>query len=210
MLHALRQRRFDFLDFLFDTIDDVERVLAVTHHHDAADGLAFAVQLRDAAPDVAAEMHGADVLHVNRRAVLHFQDNVFDVLDAFDVAAAADEIFGCRDLESLAADIGVAHFDRVDDVAERDVVGDERVWIEIDLVLLYETADGRDFRNAFHRRERVAQIPILNRTQLGEIMFAAVVNERVFVNPAHTGGVGSDLQDSRPPAASRAPNSNIQ
>ena len=95
--HTGRQRRFDLLDFLFDTIDDVERVLAVTHHDDPANGLAFAVQFRDPAPDIAAEMHGADVLQVNRRAVIDFQDNVFDVRDVFDVAAATHEILRRRD-----------------------------------------------------------------------------------------------------------------
>ena len=99
-----------FVDFLFDTIDDVECVLAVTHHDDPANGLAFAVQFRDPAPDIAAEMHGADVLHVNWRAFIHFQHNVFDVGDAFDVAAATHEIFRGRDLESLATYVGVASF----------------------------------------------------------------------------------------------------
>ena len=92
----------------------------------------------------------------------------------------------------LSADIGVAHFDRVDDLAERDVVGDELVWIEIDLVLLYETADGRDFGDAFHRLQRITQIPILNGTQLRQIMFPALINQRVFVNPADAGRVGPD------------------
>src|SRR6266513_3922897 len=59
--HAGWQRRLDPVDFLFDTIDNVERVLAIAHHHDATDGLAFAVQLRDASADVAAEMHVGDV-----------------------------------------------------------------------------------------------------------------------------------------------------
>jgi len=52
--------------------------------------------------------------------------------------------------KDAAADVGIAHLDRVDDIAQRNVVGHERVWIEIDLVLLYETADRRDFRDAFH------------------------------------------------------------
>src|SRR5205823_8178433 len=164
--HTGWQRRFDLVDFLFDPIDNVECVLAIAHHYDATHGLAFAVQIRDAAPDVTAEMHVGDVFQINWRAVVDFEDNVFDVLDFFDVAAAADEVLGCRDFEHASADIGVTHFDRVHDVAERNVVGDEGVWIEIDLVLLYETADRRHFRHAFHGRERVAEIPILNRAQL--------------------------------------------
>src|SRR5207248_686470 len=171
---------------------DVERILAVTHHNDPANGLALAVQFRDPAPDIAAEMHGADVLHVNRRAFIDFQHNVFDVGDAFDVAAATHEIFRGRDLESFAAYVGIARFDRTDDVAERDVVGDKRVWIEVDLVLLYEATDWRDFRDTFHGRERVAEIPVLNRTQRRQILFPRVVNQRVFVNPAHAGCVRAD------------------
>src|SRR5436190_10781132 len=176
-VHTGWQRRFDLVDFLFDAIDDVERVLAVTHHDNAANGFAFAVQFRDPAPDIAAEMHGAHVLHVNWRAFIDFQDNVFDVGDAFDVAAATHEIFRGRDLESLAAYVGVARFDRTDDVAERDVVGDESVWIEVDLVLLYEAADRRDFGDALHRLERITEIPILDRTQRCQVMFSAVINQ---------------------------------
>src|SRR5438132_1876488 len=192
--HASWERGFDLLDFPFYTVDNVERVFAVTHDNNAADGLAFAIQLRDAAPDVAAKMDAADVLHVNRRAVLDFEDNVLDVLDFFDVTAAADEILGRCDFQNAAAHIGVAHFDGVDDLAERNVVSNERVWIEIDLVLLHESADRGDFRNAFHGRERVTQIPILNRAQLREIVFPAVVNQRVFINPSNAGRVRTDYR----------------
>src|SRR5260370_6170653 len=137
-------------------------------------------------------MHGANVLHVNWRAFIDFQHNVFDVGDAFDVAAATHEIFRGGDLEGFAAYVGVARLNRTDNVAERDVVGDERVWVEIDLILLYEAADRRDFRDAFHRLERVTQIPILNGTQRRQIMFSTIVNQRVFVHPTDARGVGSD------------------
>src|SRR5207249_8920598 len=40
--HAIGQRRFDLFDLLFDSIDHVERVLAVPHDDDAADGLTTA------------------------------------------------------------------------------------------------------------------------------------------------------------------------
>ena len=110
----------------------------------------------------------------------------------FDVAAAADVILGGSDFENFPADIAVTHLDRVDDVAERNAVSDKFVWIEIDLVLLYEAADRRDFGNAFHGLERVTQIPILNRAQFGEVVFSGVIDERVFVNPADAGGVRAD------------------
>ena len=158
------QRRFDLLDFLFDAVNDIERVLAVAHHYDSADGFAASVQFGDTTPNVAAEMHSGDVLQINRRPVLDFEDNVLDVLDFLNVATAAHVIFRARDLENFAADIGVAHFDGVNHLGERNVVSNERVWIEIDLVLFYETTDRRDFGHALHGRKRVTEIPILNGT----------------------------------------------
>src|SRR5206468_7515128 len=134
-------------------------------------------------------MDVADIFQINRRAVFDFEDNILDVFDLFDVAAAADVILGRGDFENFAADIRVAQLNRVDDLAERNVVGNESVWIEIDLVLLHETANRRDFGDTFHRGERVTQIPILNGTQLREIVLPAVVNQRVFVNPTDTSGV---------------------
>src|SRR5207248_5604542 len=103
-----------------------------------------------------------NIFQIDGRAVFHFEDDVLDVLDLFDVAAAADVVLGCGDLENFAADIRVTQLDCVDDFAERDVVGNESVRIEIDLVLLHETANRRDFGDTFYRGERVTQIPILN------------------------------------------------
>src|SRR5581483_10260674 len=186
------QRGFDLFDFLFDGIDDGQRVLAVTHHDDAANDFAASVELGHPAPDIAAEMDGRYIFQIDWRAILDFEHDVLDVLDLFDVAAATDVILGGGDLECFAAHIGIAHLDRVDDVAERDVVSDQRVGIEIDLVLLHESADRRDFRHAFDCGKRVTQVPILNRTELGQIVFARVINQRVFVNPADRSRVRAD------------------
>ena len=80
--HAFGQRGFDFLQLLLDAVDDVQRVLAVAHDDDAADRFALAVEFRDAAPQVRAEMHGADILHIDRRAVHDLEHDVLDVRDA--------------------------------------------------------------------------------------------------------------------------------
>src|ERR1043166_1207251 len=150
-LHAGRQGAFDFFQLFFNAVDDGKRVFAVTHDDDSADSLAFAIEFRDAAPNVAPEMHRTDILHVNRRAVRDFQGDVFDVCDAFDVAAPAHEVFRGRDFKYPATDIGVACLDRAHDVGQRNAVAEKFVRIEIDLVLLHEAADRRDFCHAFHR-----------------------------------------------------------
>src|SRR5437899_2202717 len=124
--------------------------MAMPPNDDAANDFAASVELGHAAPDVTAEMNVSDILQVNRCAVFHFEDDVLDVLNLFDVAASANVILGRRDFEDLAADIGITHLDRADDVAKRNVVSNQCVWIEVDLILLYEPADRRDFGNAFH------------------------------------------------------------
>ena len=137
-------------------------------------------------------MNVADVFHINRRAVFDFEHDVFDVGDTFEITAAAHEIFRGRDLESFSAHVAVARFHARHDIAQRNAVGEQRVWIEIDLVFLHETAYRRDFGDAFHRFERVAQVPILNRTQLRQVELVRIVNQRVFVNPADAGRVRPD------------------
>src|SRR5262245_22605049 len=148
--HSGRQRRFHLLNFLFYSIDDVECVLAITHHDDSANDFAATVQFGHAAPEIGPEMDVSDILEVNRRAVFDFENDVLDVLDSFDVTATADVIFGRGNLERFPAHIGVTRLDRVDNLAEWDLVGNECVWIEIDLVLFNETADRRDFCYAFN------------------------------------------------------------
>src|SRR5207249_11804859 len=124
------------------------------------------------APNVTAEVNARDVLDVNRRTVLHLEDDVLNVLNFFDISAAADEILSRRDFQRTPAHIRVAVLYRADDLAQRNVIGDERVRIEIHLELLYEVAERRDFCNACHRDKRVAQIPTLNRQELRECMLA--------------------------------------
>ena len=60
---AVGQRALELREPPLDAVDHVERVLAVPHDHDAADHLAFAVELGDAAPDALADRDLADVAH---------------------------------------------------------------------------------------------------------------------------------------------------
>src|ERR1700731_514363 len=139
-------------------------------------------------------MNFADVLDVNRRAVFDFEHDIFDVGDAFEITAAAHKIFRGRDLESFSAYVAVARLHAINDIAQRNAVREKRVWIDIDLVFLDETADRRDFGDAFHGFKRVAQVPILNRTQLRQVELVRIVDERVLVNPAHSGRVWPDCR----------------
>ena len=44
----------------------------------------------------------------------------------------------------------------------------------------------------------VAQVPVLERAQVGRGLAPAVVDERVLEDPAHAGGVGTQLGAARP------------
>ena len=51
---------------------------------------------------------------------------------------------------------------------------------------------GRDLGDAFHRLERVTQIPILERAQLGQIVLPGFIDERILEDPADAGRVRPD------------------
>ena len=61
-LDAGGKARLHLLDARLHGVDHAERVLAEAHHHDAADGLALAVELREAALHGGAHHHLGDVL----------------------------------------------------------------------------------------------------------------------------------------------------
>src|SRR5206468_11846206 len=91
---SIRKLRFDFLDLLFDAVDDVECVLAIAHDDDPANAFPTPVEFSDTAPDIAAEMDVGNIFQIDGRTVFYFEDDVLDVLNLFDVAAAADIILG--------------------------------------------------------------------------------------------------------------------
>ena len=193
-LNAGRKRRLDLFDFLLDAIDQIERVLAVAHDHDAADHFAFAVQLRDAAPHVRPQSHRSDVAHQNRRAASPPTVTLLDVLDGSDIAATAHHVFRAAQFDGAAADVVVAHANGIDHAFHRQPVGGQLVRIEIDLILAHESADAGDFRHAFDAADLIAQIPILKAAQLSQIIFPRLIDQRVLKDPADAAGVRAECR----------------
>ena len=79
-LDAFRECLLDLLKFLLYPVDDLESILPVAHHHNAADGFSFPVQFRDAPPKIRSEVHITHLLQINRSAVLNLQDDVIEIL----------------------------------------------------------------------------------------------------------------------------------
>ena len=70
---------FELLELGLHAVDDVERVLALAHHHDAADHVALAVEVGDAAAHLRPERHRGHVLHRDGRAALGLEDELLEV-----------------------------------------------------------------------------------------------------------------------------------
>ncbi len=192
-LHTGRHRRLDVAQLGFHAVDHAQRILAEPHHDDAAHHLAFAVELRDAAPDVGTEAHLRDVAHVNRRAAaVGAERHGLDVIERFQVAAPADHVLAPGELEQAAFDVVVAGLDRRHDVADADVVSRQLVRIDVHLVLLDEAADARDLRDTGHRCQPIAEIPILKTSEIRQTVLPRFVDQRVFEHPAHAGRIGTN------------------
>src|SRR5271155_751243 len=101
-----------------------------------------------------------------------------------DVAEAADHVVRARHLQHAAANFTVAVADFVDPRLQRDLEREQPIRIELDLILLYEAADGGYLRNAGYGFERIADVPILQAAKVGETVSATLVDESVFVHPA--------------------------
>ena len=69
-LYPGRQRGFQLGQLGLHSLDDVERIFALAHDHDAADHVALPVVVGDAPPHLRAKRNRGHVLHRDRRAAL--------------------------------------------------------------------------------------------------------------------------------------------
>ena len=92
-----------------------------------------------------------------------------------------------------AADRRVRPRDGRVDLAEADAVGPELVRVEVDLVLLRGAADGGDLGDARHAVELVADVPVLERPQLAEVLAPPL--DGVPEDLADGRGVGGEVGD---------------
>ena len=185
--HVLGQARGDLGDLLLDVVDDLEGVFAVALDGDAADHLALAVQLGEAAPFVRPQLDAGDVAEQHRRQPLGFQHHLLEVAGPAQVAAAPNHVLGLGHFDDPAAHVHVAGADGIDDVGERDPVALQPQGIDGDGVGLDEAADAGDLRDPLRLGQREADGPVLQGTQLGERPLGA--HDDVLVDPADAGGI---------------------
>ena len=132
----------------FAAVDHVDRVRALALRHDAGRDFAFAVQFRDAAPLVRADLDARHVADRHRHAVRRLQHDLRDVVDALEIAAPAHRMFGLAELDHAPAHVAIAAGDRLAHVVERKPQRQQTLRIDDDVVLLDQAADARHFRDA--------------------------------------------------------------
>src|SRR5580704_1260222 len=106
-----------------------------------------------------------------------------------DVSEAANHVIGSRHFEHATTNLAVAVTNFVYNCFQRDLESQQPVRVEFDLVLLYEAADGSDFRNSRYRFECVAHIPVLQAAKVGETVIVTLIDQSVFVYPPGAGCV---------------------
>ena len=184
--HAVGQAGLKLDDLLLDPLRHVERVLAVPHHHDAADRFA-AVLFQHAAAELRAEADGRHRAHGDRRAGggIGLDDDLLDVALRRDPADAADNVLGIPLVNHAAADRRIRARDRRVHFSERDAVGSQLERIDVDLIFDRIAADRGDLRDAGDRIELITNGPILQGAEPAEVL------------PVPFDGVPEDLTEGR-------------
>ncbi len=77
---------------------------------------------------------------------------------------------------------------------ESDTVRREPGRIDLDLILLLESADRGDLGDARHRSEPVGEVPILEGAKVRQRVLPGLVHENVLEAPAHAGRVGTEVR----------------
>ena len=191
-LDSRRQRSFDLSQLLLDAIDHVEGIQPIAHDYNAAHGLAFAVPLRYAFADVRAEGNRAQILDEYGRPVLRHHGHVRQIVQRFQIAQAANHVSRAAQFEHAPTDFIRARLHPLDHGRQRNAICEQLVGIEIDLVLAHEPADTRHFGHAGNGCQLIAQVPVLNASQIGEALLVAVIDEHIFIDPTRTGRVRAD------------------
>src|SRR3546814_470945 len=163
-------------------------MLALANHDHAARDFAFAVEFGDSAPHVGTDLDRGDIAdrHGNtaRRGA---NGHGAEIVEAFEIAAGAHDIFGLGHFDRPAAAFLVGALERLGHLLRGHAIGGELLRIDDHLILPHHAADARDLGDARHRLALEAQEPALEAAQFGEIVASALVDERIFVHPADPG-----------------------
>ena len=136
-------------------------------------------------------------------------DDVLEVLNGREIAAAPDHVLGPAELDQPARRLVVAAAHRLDHPVDGDAVGLQPVRVHVHLVLLPEPADGRHLGHTGHGLQVVSEIPVLVGAQVGQAVLSGFIHQRVLEDPAQGRGIRPQLGPHALRAGGAAPRRGI-
>ncbi len=187
-----RKRLPHLLDRVLDAAHDVLRVRALEHDDHPRDDLALPVTRDGALAGLRPDDDVGDVPHVDGRAVDRLEHGPLDVGNVLQEPDSPQvDLLPAPD-ENAPARVRVPLLDRLDDLADRQVVLEELLRRDEDLVLLHLAAEAVDLVHAGDRLEERGDDPVLDRPEVHRA--PAVPFEGVLVDLAEPGRERPELR----------------
>ncbi|MGY4290903.1 hypothetical protein ACVWXO_010169 [Bradyrhizobium sp. LM2.7] len=162
--HAGRQDAgiVDGLNELVDALDRRRALLATAHQHDALHDVVGLVEAGDTETRPLAHRNRGDVLHQHRIAAGLGHHGVGEVVNGPDQTHAAHHGRLLADIDGVAADIDVGVADGLEQLRQRQTVGDQLVEVDLKLIGLALAAPPRHVDHAGYGAEAALEDPVLD------------------------------------------------
>src|SRR6266852_5388470 len=151
---------------LFDAQNRWRALLTAAHQHDSLHDVIVLIEAGDAEPRLLANSYGGDILDENRVATTLGHHGAGKIADGTDQADAAHHGGLRSDVDGIAADIDVGIADGLQQLRQRQAVGDQLVEVDLKFVGLGLAAPARDVDHAGHGAKAALQDPVLQRFQV--------------------------------------------
>ena len=189
----MRQKRTQLLELLLERSRDREDVLVLLHDGDAPDDFPDSVKVDGTAPLVVPHLEVADILQRDRRSICTAADDQeIQLVDGLRADDTAQLIVAVGDFNHASAGFLKNALDRRDHLLERNARHGEQGRKDLDLVLLFQSADRGDFRNAGHGLQGGFDLTLVHQAQFSQVVQPLPIDERVLINPSHAAGIGSE------------------
>jgi hypothetical protein len=159
-------RVVDPLDFALDAVDRRHALLAAAHQYDALDDIVVRILAGDAEARFMTDLDGCYVADQDRVASALGEHRVAQLIRRADEPDAADHCRLGADIDGVAADIDVAVVERLQQLRQRQPIGDEFVEIDLELERFGLAAPSDHVDDAGHRAESALQHPVLQRLEI--------------------------------------------
>ncbi len=168
-------------------------VATLLHDRDAADDFAVAVEVSDAAPKVVSDLDVADIFEVYRLAGHVAPDHEeLELVHALGANAAAQLVLAVCHLDRASSGFLERASHGGQHAVQRHAALAHQRREQLDLILLLESADRRDFSDSSSRLQRRLDEALVQKAKLAQVADALPVEQRILKDPTHAARVRAD------------------